>query len=95
MILVVLSFVGTFIFLIGYPSSADEYVKITVSEGDTLWNISDEYSEYHHLSKDKFIKWVERYNGISGERIHSGDQLLIPVRNSAFEINEINNLASN
>ena len=95
MILVGLSIAGAFILSIVFPASMDEYVKITVSEGDTLWNISEEYAEYHHLSKREFVIWVEQYNEITASRIFIGDELIIPVKDSAVEINDISNLASN
>jgi hypothetical protein len=75
-ILVVLSFVGVFIFSNMFPSSHDDYMKVTVSKGETLWGISDKYSDQHHLSKAEFVEWV------------------IPIKNSAIEMTEINELAS-
>ncbi len=95
MILVVLSFAGTILFSIVFPTSTDEFLKITVSDGDTLWNLSEEYAEYHGLSRTEFIEWVEQYNGITASRIFSGEELIIPVKDSAVEIYEISNFASN
>lgn len=70
-------------------------MKITVSDGDTLWNLSEEYADLHRLSRNEFINWVEHYNGVSAERIYVGQELMIPVKDSAVEIEEISNLASN
>ena len=52
-ILIVLSFVTAFLLIdsIQCFSSEDSYVTVTVSEGDSLWEIADEYSEQHSLSK--------------------------------------------
>jgi LysM repeat protein len=95
MILVGLSLAGTIIFSLVFPASTEEYLKITISDGDTLWNLSEEYADYHHLSRADFIEWVEQYNGISGERIYAGQELMIPVKDSVMEIDEISNFASN
>jgi hypothetical protein len=38
---------------------------------------------------------VEQNNGITASRIFSGEELIIPVKDSAVEINEISNFASN
>lgn len=32
------------------------------------------------LQKKEFIKWVEQYNGINGDHILSGDDLVIPIQ---------------
>ncbi|MBB6444171.1 cell division suppressor protein YneA [Bacillus benzoevorans] len=95
MILVGLSLAGIIIFSFVFPTSTEDYLKITVSDGDTLWNLSEEYAGYHRLSNPDFIAWVEQYNGISGERIYAGQEIMIPVKDSAVEIDEISNLASN
>lgn len=79
-ILVVLSF-STALILIFQLGKADpiNYVQITVNEGDTLWQIAEEFSDKHKLSANEFITWVEQNNGISGGRIFPGDELVIPV----------------
>ena len=93
-ILVVLSFVGVFLYsVVDQPSSTD-YLKITVGKGETLWQISEKYSDRHHFSKTEFVEWVERYNGISGDRIYAGEELMIPIENTPVEIEDITDLAS-
>lgn len=63
-------------------SSSKSYMKITVSEGDSLWTIAERYSSDYSLSVHEFIKWVEQQNGITGDTIHPGDELIIPVNHS-------------
>ena len=95
MILVMLSFAGAILFSAVFPTSTEEYLKITVADGDTLWNLAEEYEEYHRLSHYEFIKWVEQNNEITASRIFSGKELMIPVKDSAVKIDVISNFASN
>lgn len=92
-ILVVFSFVGVLMLSNMSPSSSEDYIKITVSQGETLWEIADKFSDQHDFSIPEFVEWVEMHNGISGDLIIAGDELMIPVENSPIEIN-INEVAS-
>lgn len=65
----------------------DKYIKITVSKGDTLWKIADEYSE-KSLSGEKFINWVKNHNNIEEDRIFPGDQIVIPVNKESVPAGE-------
>ncbi|WNS77265.1 LysM peptidoglycan-binding domain-containing protein [Bacillus sp. DTU_2020_1000418_1_SI_GHA_SEK_038] len=79
-ILFVLSFLTVFIVINQLGESENiNYMKITVNDGDTLWQIAEDFSTNHELTAMEFINWVERNNGISGERIFPGDELVIPV----------------
>ena len=46
----------------------------------SLWNISEKYEDEHGLIKREFVEWVETYNGISGDYIFAGEELIIPVK---------------
>ncbi|MBY0120595.1 LysM peptidoglycan-binding domain-containing protein [Bacillus sp. S/N-304-OC-R1] len=79
-ILFVLSFLSAFILIFQLGESENNsYIKITVNEGDTLWQIAEDFSDKHNLSADEFVTWVERNNGIASGRIYPGDELVIPV----------------
>lgn len=54
------------------------YIKVTVTQGDTIWKIAEEYSE-GSLSKQKFVDWVKKHNHIPDDQIYPGDQIVIPV----------------
>lgn len=56
----------------------DQYMKVTVSAGDSLWKISDQYSEQLSISKKEFVNWVKKHNNIE-EHIYPGDEIIIPV----------------
>ena len=89
-ILVLISFAGSLIYSNYLPSSADDYIKITVSKGETLWGISEQYAEHHSLSKTQFIELVEEYNGISADHIFAGDELIIPIKDIPVQMDQIN-----
>ncbi|QED47639.1 cell division suppressor protein YneA [Cytobacillus dafuensis] len=79
-ILFVLSFITALILIVqlGGPGKS-EYIKITVNEGDSLWQIAEDFSDEHTLTVKEFVVWVEQNNGISSGRIFPGDELVIPV----------------
>ncbi len=61
-------FVGLFtvilsavILMLSYTSSGQElnqYVKIEVQQGDTLWSIADQVADTKKINKNDFIEWV-------------------------------------
>ncbi|MGD6877263.1 cell division suppressor protein YneA [Bacillus infantis] len=80
-ILIVLSF-GAALLLAGYDKifGEEDYIKVTVDEGDTLWGLSQQFSDKHKLSAEDFVMWVEEENGIAGSAIQAGEQIMIPVK---------------
>jgi hypothetical protein len=80
-ILIVLSF-GAALLLSGYDKifGEEDYMKVTVNEGDTLWGLSEQFSEGHKLSAEEFVMWVAEENGIAGNAIKPGEQITIPVK---------------
>jgi uncharacterized protein YgiM (DUF1202 family) len=94
-ILVVFSLLALLFVKINLSESKDTYMTITVSEGESLWTISEKYEDEHGLSKGQFVKWVETHNGISGDYIFAGEDLIIPIKMKSSETNDVQNLASN
>ncbi|WP_246197155.1 cell division suppressor protein YneA [Cytobacillus depressus] len=88
-ILFVLSIFTVFIIMnqLG-DAESEKYLKITINDGDTLWQIAEDFSAEHKLSPIEFIKWVESNNGIAGERIFPGDELVIPVINNSVNTSQ-------
>lgn len=59
--------------------SDDQYITVTIEEGQSLWEIAQTFKDEHNLSEKQFVSWVEKENGINGEVIHPGDEIMIPV----------------
>jgi cell division protein YceG involved in septum cleavage len=91
-LLIILSCVLTVILSFRFNSNVEEkFITITVSEGDSLWNISNQYSEQHTYSNNEFISWVKQHNEIEGDRIYPGDEIIIPVN---YEVGSLTEYAS-
>jgi LysM repeat protein len=67
----------------------ENYVKVTISEGDSLWKIANVYSGENSLSNDEFVSWVKKHNHIRGDQIYPGDEILIPVNKQESVTNEL------
>jgi len=64
------------------PIDKDEYLEITISSGDTLWKLAEQYNESHNLSTHDFINWVMEVNKLSTQHIAAGEKIIIPVLKS-------------
>ncbi|MBG9771138.1 peptidoglycan-binding protein [Bacillus vallismortis] len=83
-------FVGLFtvilsavILLLSYSSNGQElnqYVKIEVQQGDTLWSIADQVTDKKKMNKQDFIEWVADKNYLQTTDIQPGDELVIPLK---------------
>ena len=60
-------------------NESEDYIKVTVQDGESVWKLAEKFADNHTLSPAEFVAWVEKENGITGEVIHPGDQLVIPV----------------
>ncbi|QOR68649.1 LysM peptidoglycan-binding domain-containing protein [Cytobacillus suaedae] len=58
----------------------ESYLEITISPGDTLWEINNAYKEQHNLSFSDFVTWVETNNGVNSNQLKPGDTLFIPIK---------------
>ena len=91
-LLIILSCSLAFILSLRFNSNVDEkFTTITVSEGDSLWKISTQYSEQHSYTNTEFISWVKQHNEIEGDKIYPGDEIIIPVN---YEVGSVTELAS-
>lgn len=93
-ILFVLLLGSLFIININIPNSSEQYITITVKNGDSLWKISQQFEDQHGLTEKEFVKWVEKYNSLTGEVIHSGDQIIIPISEKQLDLDDYQELAS-
>ncbi|NRD79058.1 LysM peptidoglycan-binding domain-containing protein [Bacillus sp. BRMEA1] len=79
-ILVLLS--CSFAIILAVQNSAnaqDKYVKVTVSQGDSLWKIAQQYSDQLSISNAEFVSWVKEHNSNIDDQIYPGDVITIPV----------------
>ncbi|AQX54189.1 LysM peptidoglycan-binding domain-containing protein [Priestia flexa] len=63
----------------------EKYTTVTIAKGDTIWELSQEYSKHHNLSPNEFVEWVQNMNELtvpSTQSLSPGDQLYIPVLKS-------------
>ncbi|OIK11008.1 cell division suppressor protein YneA [Bacillus sp. MUM 116] len=89
-ILIGLSCILAFMFSVDFNSAAnDHYQKITVSEGDSLWKISQEYANEHSLSNKEFVNWVKLHNKLEDEQIYPGEEIVIPVNYKSSSSTEL------
>ncbi|MCM3765604.1 LysM peptidoglycan-binding domain-containing protein [Neobacillus niacini] len=63
----------------GNSDVEEEYIKVTVSEGDSLWGLSKEYASMHSLTNKEFVNWVKKHNKNVDEKIFPGEEIVIPV----------------
>jgi cell division protein YceG involved in septum cleavage len=71
------------------PIEEQEYISITISEGDSLWKLSNQFSEQHTLSNKEFISWVKKHNNIQGDKILAGEEIIIPVNKEVSSSTEL------
>ena len=91
-LLIILSCSLAFILSLRFNSNVKEnFVTITVSDGDSLWKISDQYSNQHSYTNNEFISWVKQNNNIEGDRIYPGEEITIPVN---LEVGSLTEYAS-
>ncbi len=88
--LIILSCVLAFILSLRFTSGPDEdFLMITVSEGDSLWKISNQFSDQHALSNKEFVKWVKLHNDLEEDQIFPGEELIIPVNQQTWITTEL------
>lgn len=86
-ILVILSFSLATI-ISKQSNDTSEFLKVTVSDGDSLWKISQQFSGQHSLSNSQFVSWVKIHNNIDGDQIYPGEKIVIPVSDKAPSLTE-------
>lgn len=83
-ILIAISYAAIFT-VIHKLDKTDEFINVTVQQGESLWEIADKFSDRHTMSNAEFVSWVKAENGIEEDAIHPGDSLVIPVEGTEFE----------
>lgn len=61
------------------------YKSITIEQGDTLWDIAEEYMTDDYDSIDEYVSALKHMNNMSGDKILAGDTLLV-VYHAPFDV---------
>ncbi|CAM4015363.1 cell division suppressor protein YneA [Lederbergia lenta] len=75
-------------FIFNTNSNSDEYVIITVKDGESLWSISEKYAHSLGVSTGEFVKILEKENQLTHKLLKSGEQLMIPTPLNKFDDSE-------
>lgn len=70
-------------------NNEDAYITVTIEEGQSLWEIAEVFASEHNFTENEFVSWVEKENGIIGEMVFPGDELVIPVVAEQMEPTQI------
>ncbi|WP_163102235.1 cell division suppressor protein YneA [Peribacillus alkalitolerans] len=62
----------------------EEFLSVTVSKGDTVWELANQY-ETEDLSKQDIISWIEEHNEINIHEIKPGQSIVLPIKSSMDE----------
>lgn len=60
------------------------YTSITISYGDTLWSIAEEYMDKDFYTKKSYIQEVKSINHLHDDIIKEGKMLIIPYYSSEY-----------
>ena len=53
------------------------YKSICIEEGDTLWDIAEEYMDGMDMSHEEYIREICELNNICKDDIHAGDYIIV------------------
>lgn len=53
------------------------YTSITVEDGDTLWDIADEYISGYNVDKAEYVNEISELNNLSDGNIHAGQSIVV------------------
>jgi hypothetical protein len=84
-LLIATSLILSLILASGLKLDDEKYITVTVESGKSLWEMAEDFSDDHNLSKHEFVAWVERKNGISDGKIYVGEELILPVTPAASD----------
>jgi len=82
-ILMLLSLSTALILHIQHTGTENKYLKVTVSQGDSLWALSEQYADQQSLSNKEFVNWVKKHNPNAGDKLLPGEKIIIPITNEA------------
>jgi len=78
LIALILLFAIIFVNKLSIGNSENNYIEVTVKQGDTLWHLAEEYN-YGRMDTSSFIDQLKKINELNESNIKAGEVLLIPV----------------
>ncbi|WP_163653494.1 cell division suppressor protein YneA [Listeria sp. PSOL-1] len=73
---------GLVVLLLNISNNGTDYTKIAVANGESVWQIAENYAEQTNMDKVAFVKWVEQENNLIDGQVREGEDLVIPVRSN-------------
>jgi cell division protein YceG involved in septum cleavage len=61
-----------------FEKSDEQFMKVTVESGDTLWAMAEQYEEAD-MSTTEFVKWVREANELETTHIQEGQTIVLPI----------------
>lgn len=61
------------------------FQSIEIQKGDTLWSIAAHYADEHYADLTEYVAEVKTLNGLSTEKIQTGNYLMIPYYATEFK----------
>ncbi|MDD9309805.1 LysM peptidoglycan-binding domain-containing protein [Cytobacillus firmus] len=62
----------------------EDFAKVEVQPGDTIWDYAELFKEHHKLSPADFVAWVEENNAVFNGQIQIGQTLVLPIDEKAL-----------
>jgi hypothetical protein len=63
----------------------NDYLKLSISKGDTVWDIAEAYNGNPKLDNSDFVRKIERINQIDADNIKPGQKIIIPVKKNQLD----------
>lgn len=75
----IVTFVMGLYLIFNAVNKGDAYIKVTVQQGDSLWSISEDYSQQTGIPTRELVKLLEENNQLYGETLNIGTEIIIPL----------------
>lgn len=59
------------------PEKTKMYMSIDIKDGDTLWDIAEEYADPAYYTISEYVEELKSMNGLNRDTIHAGNSLVI------------------
>lgn len=88
-LLILVSCISTLFLSLQSGIKEEEYLKVIVKSGDTVWEYAEQYSKDSQMSKKQFVKWVLVQNELSEKHLYPGEELILPIKSTSNEANTV------